>query len=71
MLEARIRRMLILNMMQFGFMLKEYHKRKRVVDHMCFVDLKIVFNRVQRNVMEWGMKEKICKWKVKKKRSIR
>ena len=60
-LERRIRTLVNLNEMQFGFM-----PGKGTVDaifivrkmYMCFVDMEKAFDRVPRKVMEWAMRKK-------------
>ena len=70
-LERRIRTLINLNKMQFGFlprkgivdeifilgkMQQEYQKDKKL--YMCFVDMGKAFDRVQRKVMKWAMRKK-------------
>ena len=71
-LETRIRTLVNLNEMQFGFMpgketldaifivrrmQEEYqHKDKKL--NMCFVNMEKAFDRVPRKVMEWAMRKK-------------
>ena len=71
-LEKRIRELVNIDSIQFGFMpgretthalflvrrmQEEYrHKKKKLC--MCFVDIKKVLNRVSRKVMEWAMRKK-------------
>jgi len=69
-LERRIRALIKLDKMQFGFMpgkgttdalfilrrlQEEYHDKKRKL-FLCFVFLEKVFDRVPRKVMEWAMR---------------
>ena len=71
-LERRIRTLIYLNEMQFGFMAgkqtadaifivrrmqKEYQKKNKKLS-MCFVDMEKAFDRVPRKVMEWAMRTK-------------
>ena len=71
-LEKRIRTVMNLNTMQFGFMLEkgivnaiailrrmqeEYQKKDKKL-YMCFVDMEKAFDRAPRKVMEWAMKKK-------------
>ena len=71
-LERRIRTLVILNEMQFGFipgkgtvdaifivrrMQEEYQKKDKKL-YMCFVDMEKAFDRVLRKVMEWAMRKK-------------
>ena len=72
MLERRIRTLVNLNVMQFGFMpgkgtadaifivrrMQEEHQKKDKKLYMCFVDIKKAFDRVPRKVMEWVMRKK-------------
>ena len=69
-LERRIRTLVNLNKMQFGFMSRkrtvdaifieenagEYQKKEKKL-YMCFVDMEKAFDRVPRKVMEWAMKK--------------
>ena len=71
-LERRIRTLINLNKMQFGFipgkgtvdaifivrrMQEEYQKKNKKL-YMCFVDMEKAFDRVPRKVMEWAMRKK-------------
>ena len=71
-LEKRIRTVMNLNTMQFGFMLEkgianaiailrrmqeEYQKKDKKL-YMCFVDMEKAFDRAPRKVMEWAMRKK-------------
>ena len=71
-LERRIRTLVNLNEMQFGFipgkttvdaifivrrMQEEYQKKDKKL-YMCFVDMEKAFDRVPRKVMEWAMRKK-------------
>ena len=71
-LEGRIRTLVNLNKMQFGFMsgkgtvdaifivrrMQENYQKKDKKLYMCFVDMKKAFNRVPRKVMEWAIRKK-------------
>ena len=71
-LEKRIRALINLNRMQFGFMpgkgtmdaifivrrMQEEYQKKEKKLYMCFVDLEKAFDRVPRKVMEWAMRKK-------------
>ena len=71
-LKKRIRCLVNMNKMQFGFMpvrgtidapfilrrMQEEHEDKGKKLYMCFVDLEKAFNRVSRKVMEWAMRKK-------------
>ena len=71
-LERRIRTLVDLNEMQFGFMpgkgtvdaifivrrMQEEYQKKDKKLYMCFVDMEKVFDRVPRKVMEWAMRKK-------------
>ena len=70
-LERRIRTLVNLNEMQFGFMpgietvdaifivrMQEEYQKKNEKLCMCFVDMEKAFNRVPRKVMEWAMRKK-------------
>ena len=70
-LENRIRGLVTIDDMQFGFMpgksttramfilrrMQEFREREQKL-HMCFVDLEKVFDRVPRKVMEWALRKK-------------
>ena len=71
-LERRIRTLVNLNEMQFGFMTgkgtvdaifivrrmqEEYQKKDKKL-YMCFVNMEKAFDRVPRKVMEWAMRKK-------------
>ena len=71
-LENRIRELVMINEMQFGFMpgkdtthalyilrrmQEEFRGREKKL-HMCVVDLEKAFDRVPRKVMEWALKKK-------------
>ena len=72
MLERRIRTLVNLNEMQFGFMpgkgtvdaifivkiMEEKYKKKDKKLYMCFFDMKKAFDRVPRKVMVWAMRKK-------------
>ena len=59
-LERRLRRIVKMDEIQFGFMQEEYldnlDKEKKL--YMCFVDLEKAFDRVPRKVLEWAMRKK-------------
>ena len=70
--DRRIRTLVNLNEMQFGFkpgkgtvnaifivgrIQEEYQKRDKKL-HMCFVDMEKAFDRVPRKVTEWAMRKK-------------
>ena len=71
-LERRLRRMVKVDEMQFGFMpgrgtidavfilrrLQEEYLDKEKKLYMCFVDLEKAFDRVPRKVLEWAMRER-------------
>ena len=71
-LERRIRELVNIDLMQFGFMpgrgmtdamfvvqrMKEEYRDKKKKLYMCFVDIEKAFDRVSRKVMEWGMRKK-------------
>ena len=71
-LEKRIRKMVKVDEMQFGFMpgkgtidavfilrrLQEEYRDKGKKLYMCFVDLEKAFDRVPRKVMEWAMRKR-------------
>ena len=71
-LERRIRTLINLNEMQFGFMpgkgtvdaifivkrMQEEYQKKDKKLYMCFVDMEKAFDRVSRKVMEWAMRKK-------------
>ena len=71
-LERRIRTLVNLNKMQFGFMpgkgtvdamiivrgMQEEYQKKNKKLYMCFVDMEKVFDRVPRKVMKWAMRKK-------------
>ena len=71
-LERRIRILVNLNEMQFGFMpgkgtvdaifivrrMQEEYQKKDKKLYMCFVDIEKAFDRVPRKVMEWAMRKK-------------
>ena len=71
-IERRIREVVEVNDMQFGFMpekgttdaifilrrLQEEYSGKDKKLYMCFVDLEKAFDRVPRKVMEWAMRKK-------------
>ena len=72
MLEKRIKRMVTIDDMQFGFMPgkgtthalfilrrmpEEFREREQKL-FMCFVDLEKAFDRAPRKVMEWALKRK-------------
>ena len=73
-LKRRIRTLVNLNKLQFGFipgkgtveaifivrrMQEEYKKKdKKLYSGMCFFDMGKTFNRVPRKVMEWTMRKK-------------
>ena len=71
-LERRIRTLVNLNEMQFGFVpgkgtvdaiftvrrMQEKYQRKYKRLYMCFVDMAKVFDRVPRKVMEWATRKK-------------
>ena len=69
-LERRIRTLVNLNEMQFGFMpgtvdaifivrrMQEEYQKKDKKLHMYFVDMEKAFDRVPRKVMEWAMRKK-------------
>ena len=71
-LENRIRGLVTINDMQFGFMpgkstiralfilrrMQEEFRRKEKMLYMCFVDLEKAFDRVPRKKMEWALGEK-------------
>ena len=71
-LERRIRTLVNLNEMQFGFMpgkgtvdaifivrrMQEEYQKKDKNLYMCFVDMEKAFDRVPRKVMEWAMRKK-------------
>ena len=71
-LEKRIRSLVILDEMQFGFMpgkgtvdaifivrrMQEEYQKKEKKLYMCFVDLEKAFDRVPRKVLEWAMRKK-------------
>ena len=71
-LEKRLRRILTVDEMQFGFMpdggtidavfilrrmQEEYHAKEKTL-YMCFVDLEKAFNIVLMKVLEWTMSRK-------------
>ena len=71
-LENRIRELVMIDEMQFGFMpakgtthalfilrrmQEEFRGREKKL-YMCFVDLEKAFNRVPRKVMEWALRKK-------------
>ena len=71
-LESRIRGLITIDDMQFGFvpgkgtahalfilkrMQEEFHGREKKV-YLCFVDLEKAFDRVPRKVMEWALRKK-------------
>ena len=71
-LENRMRGLVTIDDMQFGFMRwkgttnalfilrrmqEEFRGREKKL-YMCFVDLKKAFNRIPRKVMEWGLRKK-------------
>ena len=73
MLERRIRELVNIDLMQFGFMpgrgatdalfvvrrmQKEYKDKKKKL-YMCFVDIEKTFDRVPKKVMEWAMRKKV------------
>ena len=71
-LEKRIRKLVVVDDMQFGFMpgkgtidavfllrrLQEEYRARGKKLYMCFVDLEKAFDRVPRRVMEWAMRRK-------------
>ena len=71
-LERRIRTLVNLNEMQFGFMpgkrtvdaifivrrMQEEYQKKDKKLYMCFVDMEKAFDRVPRKVMKWAMRKK-------------
>ena len=71
-LERRIRTLVNLNEMKFGFMpgkgtvdaifivrrMQEEYQKKDKKLYMCFVDIEKAFDRVPRKVMEWAMRKK-------------
>ena len=71
-LERRIRTLVNLNEMQFGFMpgkgtmnaifivkrMQEEYQKKDKKLYMCLVDMEKAFDRVPRKVMEWAMRKK-------------
>ena len=71
-LENRIRKLVMIDEMQFGFMpekgtthavfilrrMQEESRRKEKKLYMCFEDLEKAFNRVPRKVMEWALSKK-------------
>ena len=71
-LEKRVRALINLNEMQFGFMpgkgtmdaifivrrMQEEYQKKEKNLYMCFVDMEKAFDRVPRKVMEWAMRKK-------------
>ena len=71
-LERRIRTLVNLNKMQFGFKpgkgtmdaifivrrMQEEYQKKDTKFYMCFVDMEKAFDRVPRKVMEWAMRKK-------------
>ena len=70
-LENRIRKIVKVDEMQFGFMpgkgtidtvfilrLQEEYRAKEKKLYICFVDLEKAFDRVPRKVMEWAMRKK-------------
>ena len=71
-LERRIRTLVSLNEMQFGFMpgkgtvgaifivrrMQEEYQKKDKKLYMCFVDIEKAFDRMPRKVMEWAMRKK-------------
>ena len=71
-LERRIRTLVNLNEMQFGFMpekgtvdaifivrrMQEEYQKKDKKLYMCFVDMEKAFDKVPRKVMEWAMRKK-------------
>ena len=71
-LKRRIRTLVNLNEMQFGFMpgkgtvdvifivrkMQEEYQKKDKKLYMCFVDMEKAFDRVQRKVIEWAMRKK-------------
>ncbi|KAA3670323.1 uncharacterized protein DEA37_0010186 [Paragonimus westermani] len=70
--ERRLRKMVNIDEMQFGFMpgkgtvdalfiarmLQEKYRRKKKKLYMCFVDLEKAFDRVPRKVIEWSLRKK-------------
>ena len=73
MLERRIRELVNIDLMQFGFMpgrgatdalfvvrrmQKDYRDKKKKL-YMSFVDIEKTFDRVPRKVMEWAMRKKV------------
>ena len=71
-LEKRIRALVEVDNMQFGFMsgrgmtdalfiarrMQEEYREKDTKLYMCFVDLEKAFGRVQKRVMQWVLKKK-------------
>ena len=71
-LERRIRTLVNLNKIQFGFMpgkgtvdailivrrMQEEYQKKNKKLYMCFVNMEKAFDRVPRKVMEWAMRKK-------------
>ena len=71
MLEGRIRELVNLDTMQFGFipgkgttnalfvvrMQEEYRDKKKKL-YMCFVDIEKAFDKVPKKMMEWAMRKK-------------
>ena len=77
-LEKRLRALVVVDDMQFGFMpgrgttdalfivrriQGEYRKNKKL--YMCFVDLEKVFDSVPRRVLQWALRKKLPKILVK------
>jgi len=74
-LEKRIRAMVKLDAMQFGFMpgkgtvdaffilrrMQEEYREKDKYLYMCFVDVEKAFDRVPRNVVEWALRKEVFK----------
>ena len=72
-LERRIRTLVNLNKIQFGFMpgkgtvdaifivrrMQEEYQKKNKKLYMCFVNMEKAFDRVPRKVMEWAMRKKV------------
>ena len=79
MLENRIRGLVTIDDMQFGFMpgksttralfilgrMQEKFREREQKLYMCFVDLEKAFDRVPRKVMEWALRKdwQKCWWK--------
>ena len=72
-LERRIRELVNIDSMQFGFMprrgttdallvvrrMQEKYRDKKKKLYMCFMDIDKAFDKVPRKVMEWAMRRKV------------